>query len=304
MAAYKGIKAGNPQALVAAGETSNRGHNSADRRAQRLARAGDVRPARLGRRTPKLPFDAWATHPYPSVYALGPAQKVAYPNVALSTMSKFGASLEQWFHRRVPIWVTEYGEQTKPEYPTGGVSYAQQAAHAKMALQDGRGRARTSRCSSGSSSATAPPRRGSAASRQANGTKKPAYAAFAKQAAQDRRPDAVRRARQDVPGHARRPVMTYYDAPGAVVGVTYRVSTGRRVVASVSRARRSRANQYDHVHGQLRPGEGQELHDDRARERQARPDRQQRRHPAAHERTTGTTTTSKTTTSTTTTTKE
>src|SRR2546430_9154426 len=28
MAAYKGIKAGNPRALVAAGETSNRGHNA------------------------------------------------------------------------------------------------------------------------------------------------------------------------------------------------------------------------------------------------------------------------------------
>ena len=43
-------------------------------------------------------------------------------------------SLKKWFHRRVPIWVTEYGEQTRPEY-AGGVSYAQQAADAKLALQ-------------------------------------------------------------------------------------------------------------------------------------------------------------------------
>ncbi len=48
-------------------------------------------------------------------YALGPDQKVAYPNVGFSTMTKFGASLQKWFHRRVPIWVTEYAEQTTPE---------------------------------------------------------------------------------------------------------------------------------------------------------------------------------------------
>ena len=38
-----------------------------------------------------------------------------------------------WFHRRVPIWITEYGEQTKPEYALG-VTYAKQAADAKTAL--------------------------------------------------------------------------------------------------------------------------------------------------------------------------
>ena len=30
--------------------------------------------------------------------------------------SEFGADLQKWFHRRVPIWVTEYAEQTRPEY--------------------------------------------------------------------------------------------------------------------------------------------------------------------------------------------
>ena len=48
MAAYKGIKAGNKNALVAAGETSNRGHNHPTSPvSQRLGRAGHVRAARL-----------------------------------------------------------------------------------------------------------------------------------------------------------------------------------------------------------------------------------------------------------------
>ena len=49
MAAYNGIKAGNPHALVAAGETSNRGRNKPDPGLSDSRRAGDLRPARLGR---------------------------------------------------------------------------------------------------------------------------------------------------------------------------------------------------------------------------------------------------------------
>ena len=41
----------------------------------------------------------------------------------------------KWFHRPVPIWVTEYGEQTKPAVPPTAVSYAEQAADAKQALK-------------------------------------------------------------------------------------------------------------------------------------------------------------------------
>jgi hypothetical protein len=134
MAAYKGIKAGNKTALVAAGETSNRGHNKP------TGAVSSVAPATFARlvseANPKLPLDAWATHPYPSVYALGPSQKVAYPNVAFSTMDRFGADLAKWFHKPVPIWVTEYGEQTTPAPGiVGPVSYATQAKHAKQALQ-------------------------------------------------------------------------------------------------------------------------------------------------------------------------
>ena len=38
-----------------------------------------------------------------------------------------------WFHKRMPIWITEYGQQTKPENPHG-VTKAKQAIFAKQAL--------------------------------------------------------------------------------------------------------------------------------------------------------------------------
>ena len=228
LAAYKGIKAGNPKALVAAGETSNRGHNVPTPGTDSLAPATFARLVSVA--APKLPFDAWATHPYPSVYALGPAQKVAYPNVSLSTMGKFGVSLQQWFHRHVPIWVTEYGEQTKPEYPYGGVSYAKQAADAKLALQI----------------AAADPAiemfiwfifRDSTSKtwfsglEKRSGAPKSAYAAFAAQAKQ-----IVGQSQFVTPGKTFSvklavPFMTYHDAPGATIGVTYKVYDGKKVVA-------------------------------------------------------------------------
>jgi hypothetical protein len=133
MAAYKGIKSGNPSALVAVGETSNRGRDKPVPGAP-----VSVAPATfahlLSLVAPKLPFDAWATHPYPTDPFLPPTQKVAYPNVTLTRINQFGQDLQKWFHRRVPIWITEYGVQTKPQFSVG-VTYAQQALYAKEALQ-------------------------------------------------------------------------------------------------------------------------------------------------------------------------
>jgi hypothetical protein len=232
MAAYKGIKAGNKAALVAAGETSNRGLN------HHIAGATDsVAPATfahlLSVANPKLPFDAWATHPYPGgAYTLGPAQSVAYPNVGFSTMNRFGADLQKWFHRPVPIWVTEYGEQTKPEH-TGfprGVSYAQQAVDVKKALQ----------------LAAASPyvqmfvwfifRDSTAATwfsgvETKSGSKKPAYTAFANAAKGIVGADQYVTAGKRITVKVAVPVMTYYNAIGAKVGMTYYLYDGKKVVS-------------------------------------------------------------------------
>ena len=131
-AAYAGIKAGNPQAQVAIGETSARGSD----------KPGGVRPTHspgkfaelVAKANPRLRFDAWSHHPYPSVPSSPPSQVVKWPNVSLASLPRFDESLKTWFKRRsVPIWITEYGHQTKPP-DSLGVSYATQAAYIQQSI--------------------------------------------------------------------------------------------------------------------------------------------------------------------------
>jgi hypothetical protein len=227
MAAYKGIKAGNPLADVAVGSTSNRGRN------RPTDKSGSVAPATFARllaqANPKLPFVAWATHPYPVNPNLGPKARVAYPAVTMTRLEQFGKDLEKWFHRRVPIWVTEYAEQTKPEY-AGGVSRAQQAADAKVALQMAAENPyvemfvwfilKDSTDKTWNSGLIA-----------RSGVKKPAYAVFAKAAkaidgqAQMVAANKFPTIRLDVP------FLTYGNAVGARVGITYEVREGKKKLA-------------------------------------------------------------------------
>ena len=91
-AAYAGIKAGNPLAKVAIGETSARGRDK-----PLAGVSGSIAPgtfARLLGQVPGLKFDAWAHHPYPTSPNLPPLQKVRYPNVTLSTLPRFEKTLK------------------------------------------------------------------------------------------------------------------------------------------------------------------------------------------------------------------
>ncbi|MCW2963273.1 MAG: hypothetical protein JWO17_525, partial [Actinomycetia bacterium] len=130
-AAYAGIKAGNSLSKVAIGETSARGRDK-----PLAGVSGSVAPGTFAKylaKVPGLKFDAWAHHPYPTSPNLPPTQKVRYPNVTLSTLPTFEKDLKTFFHRSVPVWVTEYGHETKPPDPHG-VSYATQAKYAAQAL--------------------------------------------------------------------------------------------------------------------------------------------------------------------------
>ena len=132
-AAYTGIKAGNKLAQVAIGETSNLGR---DKPTAIAGQGQSVAPgtfARLLAQQKGLQFAAWATHPYPTAPDAKPLEQVRYPNVSLALLPTFETNLKKLFHREVPIWVTEYGYQTKPGQPHG-VTNAQQAAYAKQAL--------------------------------------------------------------------------------------------------------------------------------------------------------------------------
>jgi hypothetical protein len=132
-AGYAGIKAGNPKALVAIGETSSNGRDK-----KRVGQTDTVAPATFAKgvatANKRLKFDAWAQHPYPFPVSQPPTQKVRYPNVTLTSLPRFGTDLDTWFGRKnIPIWITEYGHETKPGEPRG-VTEAQQAAYAPQAI--------------------------------------------------------------------------------------------------------------------------------------------------------------------------
>ena len=79
-------------------------------------------------------FDAWAQHPYPFPVNQKPTQLVRYPNVTLMSFPRFEKDLDAAFKRKnVPIWITEYGNETKPGEPKG-VTEAQQAAYIPQAI--------------------------------------------------------------------------------------------------------------------------------------------------------------------------
>ncbi len=133
-AAYGGIKAGNRRALVGVGETSARGRDKylGKKGTQETESPGKFAEL-LSQQKPKLRFDAWSHHPYPTTINGKPTQKVRWPNVTLTQLPRFERSLDQWFKRSVPIWITEYGHETKPEEPKG-VTYRQQATYLRQAL--------------------------------------------------------------------------------------------------------------------------------------------------------------------------
>ena len=131
-AGYAGIKAGNSAALVAMGETSARGTDNPN----------GIRPVHspgrfveeLAKANPRLRFDAWSHHPYPFTPNLRPSQKVRWPNVTLGSLPTLEAKLKRLFKREsVPIWVTEYGHETRPQ-DAFGVSYAKQAAYVRQSI--------------------------------------------------------------------------------------------------------------------------------------------------------------------------
>jgi len=131
-AAYAGIKAGNPRALVSLGETSARGSDKAN--GLRPTHSPGKFAELVAKANPRLKFDAWSHHPYPFNPNSPPRQVVKWPNVSLASLPRFDDNLKKWFHRKsVPIWVTEYGHQTRPE-DSLGVPYSTQAAYIKQTI--------------------------------------------------------------------------------------------------------------------------------------------------------------------------
>jgi hypothetical protein len=129
--AYAAIKGASPLSKIAIGETSAQGRDKNVKGVSETVSPGTF--AKLLAKVKGLKFDAWAHHPYPTSRTAGPLEKVKYPNVTLFTLPTFEKDLKTYFHRAVPIWITEYGHETKPAQPKG-ITLAQQAAYAKQAL--------------------------------------------------------------------------------------------------------------------------------------------------------------------------
>ena len=136
-AAYAGLKAGNPLAQIAIGETSARGTD----------KPGGIRPVHtpgtfaelVAKANPRLKFDAWAQHPYPTNPGSPPTQLLKWPNVSLKSFPRFEKSLNTWFKRKsTPIWITEYGYQTRPP-DSLGVPYATQSKYIAQAIKLAKG---------------------------------------------------------------------------------------------------------------------------------------------------------------------
>jgi len=134
-AAYSGIKAGNKSAKVAIGETSPRGRDKPSPGTAQDSHSPGKFAELVAKANKRLKFDAWAHHPYSTETRLSPAQKVKWPNVTLPSMPQFEQSLDQWFARKsIPIWITEYGYQTKPPR-ADGVSPPVQSSYLAKAFQ-------------------------------------------------------------------------------------------------------------------------------------------------------------------------
>jgi hypothetical protein len=227
-AAYAGIKAANPAAQVAIGETSAQGRDKPSKGSSQTVSPGTF--AKLLSQQKGLRFDAWAHHPYPTAPSAKPLERVRYPNVTLSTLPKFEADLKRWFHRAVPIWITEYGHETKPGEPHG-VTTATQAKYAKQALDVARNDPNvqmfiwfTFRDSSGN-----PWQSGLL---QPSGAAKPAYGVFGALARSTDGIVTTIRAGSAPTVTVYFPYLAYYNGAGTICGMTYTVRDGTRFIAN------------------------------------------------------------------------
>jgi hypothetical protein len=130
---YAAIKRANRSALVAAGDTSPRGTDHPRTGIQQSHSPGRFAELVAAQR-PLIHFDAWAHHPYGVGFTGKATVPFKWPNVGVADLSHFESNLRHWFHRAiVPLWVTEFAYQTRPESPRA-LSYVQQASYLRDAF--------------------------------------------------------------------------------------------------------------------------------------------------------------------------
>ena len=126
-AVYSGVHAARVSGdKVACGLTAPRGNNNP---AQSRASISPLAFLKAVHAAGLKQFDAWAHHPYYISPSETPTSK---PNSATAiTLGNIQVLIDELtkFYGNKPVWITEYGWQTKPPDPYIGVSWAKQAAY-------------------------------------------------------------------------------------------------------------------------------------------------------------------------------
>jgi hypothetical protein len=132
-ACYAAIKRANPSALVGAGDTTPRGADHPRKGIQQSHSPGRFAQLVAAQR-PLIHFDAWAHHPYGGGFTGRATVPFRWPNIGVADLPNLESHLKSWFHRStVPLWITEFAYQTRPESPRA-LSYVQQASYLREAF--------------------------------------------------------------------------------------------------------------------------------------------------------------------------
>ena len=229
-----GIKQVNKTAQIAIGETSNMGRDHPSKGGGPVSVA-PATFARLLAQQKGLYFDAYAEHPYSTRPNLPPTQRVRWPNVTLSRLKQFETSIDKWFHRKdIPVWVTEYGYQTKPATKYG-VSLAQQRSYMSKVMRELRADPRVQMFiwfifRDTPSKAGEQPNWQSGLFTRAGHTK-PAYRTFSALGSLINGYSQTIRPRVPALVTLHLPRMAYTDPVGTPIGLTYKVYEGAKLVA-------------------------------------------------------------------------
>ncbi len=136
-AIVQGIKSIQRSSKVACGGTSPRGNNNPNSSRPSVSPLPFARAMKAGG---AAGFDAYSHHPYSSSPAETPTTKPAGVRgqpptaVTLGNFNTLVSEVNRLYRKRVRIWITEYGYQTKPPDGIAGVPYSKQAAYLTQAV--------------------------------------------------------------------------------------------------------------------------------------------------------------------------